>query len=75
MLIADTAATSFILVAFVKMSSHLIQNEDKNCFFFKLTCWRVILPVQPYAIWNPDFRHTRSRYPTLLGHLGEFERS
>lgn len=29
----------------------------------------MILPVQPYAIWNPDFRHTRSRYPTLLGHL------
>lgn len=25
--------------------------------------------AQPYAIWNPDFRHTRSRYPTLLGHL------
>ncbi|KAM7430672.1 hypothetical protein ABFA07_018651 [Porites harrisoni] len=24
---------------------------------------------QPYAIWNPDFRHTRARYPTLVGHL------
>ncbi|XP_068685187.1 uncharacterized protein [Montipora foliosa] len=25
--------------------------------------------AQPYAIWNPDFRHTRTRYPSLMGHL------
>ncbi|KAL9965053.1 hypothetical protein ACROYT_G028780 [Oculina patagonica] len=25
--------------------------------------------AQPYAIWNPDFRHTKTRYPTLVGHL------
>ena len=30
---------------------------------------------QPYAIWNPDFRHTRKRYPTLMGHLGKLERA
>ena len=26
--------------------------------------------LQPYAIWNPDFRHTRSRFPALVQHLG-----
>ncbi|XP_067053670.1 uncharacterized protein [Acropora muricata] len=26
--------------------------------------------AQPYAIWNPDFRHTRTRYPSLMDHLG-----
>lgn len=35
-------------------------------------CVCLFFNFQPYAIWNPDFRHTRTRYPTLVGHLGKF---
>ncbi|KAK3697931.1 hypothetical protein QZH41_013011 [Actinostola sp. cb2023] len=27
--------------------------------------------AQPYAIWKPDFRHTRALFPELIAHIGK----
>lgn len=48
----------------------ILSLEWAELCLFEETC--TILFIQPYAIWNPDFRHRRSRYPTLVEHLGEF---
>ena len=45
----------------ISKCSHLTNSAVSYVFF---------LP-QPYVIWNPDYQHTRTRYLSLVRHLGK----